>query len=61
MINEVSQWIEFTVAQYMPHARKCSEFASHLRGYYPEEFLENSYFVVTNDIPKPQISSSDPF
>ncbi|EPM1916439.1 hypothetical protein ACTL33_000006 [Vibrio parahaemolyticus] len=61
MINEVSQWIEFTVAQYMPHARKCSELAPHLKGYYPEEFLENSYFVVTNDIPKPQIPSSDPF
>ncbi|MEC6908010.1 hypothetical protein VXS04_10050 [Photobacterium piscicola] len=59
MINEVSKWIEETVSQYIPHARKCSELAPDLRGCYSEEFLDNSYFVVTENIPKPQVLSQD--
>lgn len=40
---------------YIPHARCCSELDPRIKQYFSQDFLENSYFIITNDIPKPEI------
>ncbi len=34
----------------------CSNFSDAFEGVYPLEFLENSYFVIVNKTPKPNLS-----
>ncbi|MGF1911817.1 hypothetical protein L4C38_20590 [Vibrio kasasachensis] len=61
MIDELEQWVESTVAEFVNQAQSCSILHSEIGHYYPLEFLECCYFVVIDEVPKPPIGSiSDP-
>lgn len=53
MINQIEAWIDSTNAKYRSQRKTCSVFSSQFSGFYSERFLENSYFVVVGNIPKP--------
>ncbi|RJF35772.1 hypothetical protein [Pseudoalteromonas gelatinilytica] len=52
MIENIANWVDKLVSDYLPQARCCSELHPSIKQYFPRDFLENSYFIITNDIPK---------
>ena len=55
MIENIANWVDQVVRDYIPHARCCSELDPRIKQYFRQDFLENSYFIITNDTPKPDI------
>ena len=55
MIENIANWVDQIVRDYIPQARCCSELDPRIKQYFRQDFLENSYFIITNDIPKPDI------
>ncbi|MBR9867268.1 MAG: hypothetical protein GYB20_07030 [Oceanospirillales bacterium] len=53
MINRIEEWIDSTNTKYQSQRKSCSVFNSPFSGFYPERFLDDSYFVVVDNIPKP--------
>jgi len=53
MINEIESWIDEIIEGYLSSRVSCECFASEFNGFYPIEFLSNSYYVVVEQIPKP--------
>lgn len=56
MINLIEEWIDSINTKYQSQRKLCSHFSSNFSGFYSEEFLEKSYFVVVENIPKPDFS-----
>lgn len=52
MIENIANWVDKLVSDYLPQARCCSELHPSIKQYFPRDFLENSHFIITNDIPK---------
>lgn len=53
MINRIEAWIDSINVEYQSQRKSCSIFSSEFSGFYSERFLEDSYFVVVDNIPKP--------
>lgn len=53
MINIVNEWIEQTIASFIDQRQSCVSLASDFSGFYSEQFLSKSYFVIVDHIPKP--------
>ncbi|MBE7216521.1 hypothetical protein MK852_20590 [Shewanella benthica] len=53
MLNKIEQWIDKTNLDYESQRASCTCFADDFDGFYPASFLENAYFVVVDNIPKP--------
>ena len=60
MLEHLVDWVDAVVNKNIKNANRCSVLAPYLRGYYPREFLDRCYFVVTKTLPKPQIDIDDP-
>ncbi|WP_028303593.1 hypothetical protein [Oceanospirillum maris] len=53
MLDNIEKWIDETLEKYSSQRVSCKLFAESFKGFYPEEFLNSSYFVVVDEIPKP--------
>ncbi len=53
MINEIENWIDQTNQNHSNEKQPCSIFEEKFDGFYTKKFLENSYFVLVDEIPKP--------
>ncbi|WP_070963906.1 hypothetical protein [Vibrio sonorensis] len=56
MLNRIEEWIDLTNEKFSCHRKSCALFARDFAGFYSEEFLSNSYFVIVDSIPKPELS-----
>lgn len=56
MQDQIESWIDQTIAAYSNKKKSCACFEKEFSGYYPAEFLEESYFVVVDKQPKPDFS-----
>ncbi len=54
MLNKINEWIDQTLENFSGKQQSCEKYASEFEGFYPSEFLSNSYFVVVDKIPKPK-------
>lgn len=41
--------------QYLPHRQSCRELTSALSGFFPPAFLENTFFVLVDEVPAPDL------
>lgn len=53
MIDKIEQWIDQTLKNYSNKIVSCECFSSYFVGFYSSEFLSRCYYVVVEDIPKP--------
>ncbi|KPL98284.1 hypothetical protein [Vibrio splendidus] len=53
MLNKIEEWVNTTNARYSKQRQSCSQFSQDFSGFYSEDFLSNSYFVIVDSIPKP--------
>ncbi len=53
MIDKIEQWIHQTNSAHTEVRRSCSVFEAYFKGFYLPDFLETAFFVVTDEIPKP--------
>ena len=53
MLTKIEHWIDNTLEDYSGRKVSCDVLASHFNGFYRSEFLEESFFVVVDEIPKP--------
>lgn len=53
MIDKVEEWIHRVNFLHKGVRQSCSVFEEHFEGFYSPIFLETAFFVVTDDIPKP--------
>jgi len=49
----ISEWVRLTNQQFVPQRKRCTEFKELFSGYFSEEFLAKSYYVVVPQIPVP--------
>lgn len=56
MLKQLEQWIEQNNLEHSNQKVSCSKFIDAFNGFYPESFLQNAYFVVVDEIPKPNNS-----
>lgn len=52
MVEVIEKWIDQTIMNYSNKMKSCECFAEQFQGYYSEEFLSKSNFVVLDEIPK---------
>lgn len=55
MIEEVEEWINRVNCSHREERRSCSAFKEQFNGFYSPDFLRAAFFVVTEEIPKPDI------
>ncbi|MDX1538361.1 hypothetical protein [Arsukibacterium sp.] len=53
MLDNIEKWIDETLEKYSRERTSCEVFAEKFTGFYPVEFLNSCYFVVVDEIPKP--------
>lgn len=53
MIEELEKWIDSNNSRYGDERVSCAKFTQEFSGFYTQSFLSNSYFVVLEQIPKP--------
>ncbi|HGF5052637.1 TPA: hypothetical protein ACF31V_004699, partial [Vibrio parahaemolyticus] len=53
VLNRIEEWIDLTNERFSNQRQSCALFARNSAGFYSEEFLSNSYFVIVDSIPKP--------
>ncbi|MBN7818707.1 hypothetical protein J0A65_02460 [Bowmanella sp. Y57] len=53
MIEKIEQWIHQTNRAHSAKRQSCILFREQFKGFYSPSFLQNAYFVVTDNIPKP--------
>ncbi len=53
MLNKIEEWVNQTNIEYKNQRVSCVCFTEDFKGFYPTSFLKNAYFVVVNNIPKP--------
>jgi hypothetical protein len=53
MLEKIEQWIDQTNVDFSAQKICCDRFAKEFDGFYSIPFLQNSFFVVVNQIPKP--------
>lgn len=53
MLNKIEGWIDFTLSKHMHSRVSCDALAANFSGFYSREFLARSYYVLTDELPKP--------
>ncbi|GLQ33311.1 hypothetical protein [Litoribrevibacter albus] len=53
MLEKIDLWINQVLSEYSEEAISCRVLEKAFQGFYSPETLDNSYFVVTDEIPKP--------
>lgn len=53
MTEEIEEWIYQVNYSHRGVRRSCSTFEEHFNGFYSPKFLKTAFFVVTDEIPKP--------
>jgi len=53
VINKINNWVDQTLEKFSDRKQSCDQFTFEFSGYYPSAFLSDSYFVVIDEIPKP--------
>lgn len=53
MLDKIDGWIDQTLNNYSKQMVSCERFGAQFNGFYPSEFLANSYFVAVDRLPKP--------
>lgn len=53
MIRDIWEWIQDVNSSHREVRRSCSVFAENFNGFYSPDFLKTAFFVVTDEIPKP--------
>ena len=53
MLQKINEWIDQTIAAFSNQKQSCAKFTSEFSGFFSNEFLSNCYFVIVNEIPKP--------
>lgn len=53
MLVKINDWIDQTLKNHSNQIASCECFSSQFDGFYPTEFLSNSYFVAVDRLPKP--------
>ncbi len=56
MINKIENWIDETLRDHLDKRVSCDCFATAFNGFYPTAFLSKSYYVVVDEIPKPDFT-----
>lgn len=54
-MDRIEQWIDQINFEYSKQRICCSEFSCNFEGFYKKSFLKKAFFVVVDDIPKPEI------
>jgi len=55
MIEEIKEWIHQVNSSHREVRRSCAVFEEHFNGFYSPDFLKTAFFVVTDEIPKPDV------
>ncbi|MGZ5056335.1 MAG: hypothetical protein ACXWAT_15530 [Methylobacter sp.] len=53
MLHKINSWIDQALNHYSEQIVSCERFCPQFNGFYPSEFLANSYFVIIDQLPKP--------
>ncbi|EDP60873.1 hypothetical protein [Vibrio sp. AND4] len=53
MLNIIEEWIDLTNERFSSQRKSCSLLARQFAGFYSDEFLADSYFVIVDSLPKP--------
>lgn len=53
MMNMLSEWVRLMNQQFQPNRKCCIDYRDSFGGYFPEDFLARSYYVVVPQIPMP--------
>ena len=53
MFEEIEEWIHHVNSSHREVRRSCSVLEEHFNGFYSADFLKTAFFVVTDEIPKP--------
>ncbi|ABE59726.1 hypothetical protein [Chromohalobacter israelensis] len=56
MIEKIEEWVHQVNSSHRDVRRSCSVLADHFNGFYSPNFLKTAFFVVTDEIPKPDFS-----
>lgn len=54
MIQTIENWFDEINLAFGRHRRSCSEFEDALNDFYSPSFLRKAYFVLVDEIPKPE-------
>lgn len=57
VISDIECWIERTNTENIANRQSCEVFASEFNGFYTKDFLRSAYFVLVDDVPKPDLPS----
>jgi len=52
MLDIIEKWVDQTNSYHKEQRISCDRFVENFKGYYSEDFLKKSYFVVLDNIPK---------
>lgn len=55
MLDRIEEWIDGTLARHAAIRVSCEALAAPLEGYFSRDFLARSYFVVTDELPRPDL------
>lgn len=53
MLELIEQWIDATLESHSDNKVSCEELLLHFNGFYPQKSLKNSFYVVVDELPKP--------
>ncbi|KUJ73964.1 hypothetical protein AVO42_00655 [Thiomicrospira sp. XS5] len=53
LFKKIENWIQQLNTSHKQVRRSCANFDSYFEGFYSPEFLKKAYFVVTEEVPKP--------
>lgn len=56
VVEQIENWIDATNLKYSSQKVSCDKFSNEFYGFYPAEFLKNAYYVVVDQIPKPDFA-----
>lgn len=56
MLTKFSQWIDETNSRHARARLSCGQFSRTFEGSFSAEFLDSVFFVVLDDIPRPDIA-----
>jgi hypothetical protein len=60
MIEKIEQWIDELLVNYSEQKVSCLTLPDSVTSFFNKEFLSQSFFVTTTDIPKPYFASNIP-
>lgn len=53
MITTINNWMDEVIKKHSSNRKPCSTISKNFTDFFPQEFLENSFFVVVDKVPKP--------